>query len=113
MHHFTVKLFVMTVAGILGDALVFSTSRNLCPPEEYCYNITLCPHTVQQWMQGNIPIICGWNKDIPMVCCSNNTMQLNNSSNVSIEDKQSRNRGKNPIRLSSISQEGIQMFTKW
>ncbi|GIY41319.1 hypothetical protein CDAR_297821 [Caerostris darwini] len=67
--------------------------HSLCPPDEHCYNVTLCPDATERFKKGNPPTICGWMSDIPLVCCTNtpNTpTQINNFFNFANEDQASR-----------------------
>ncbi|GIY37124.1 coagulation factor, putative [Caerostris extrusa] len=50
------------------------------------------------------PIICGWVRDIPKVCCTNTATQINNLLNATTEDP--RSRSTDSFRLSSISETG-------
>ncbi|GIY41321.1 clotting factor B [Caerostris darwini] len=101
MYLSVINFFVLTVTAVLGDGVRYP-EQNLCPSYYQCHNISLCPGVVQQWNNGYPPTICGWDKDIPSVCC----ITLSSLVKVPNEDSRSRNTEMRPIRLSSISQTG-------
>ncbi|GIX78728.1 hypothetical protein CDAR_554701 [Caerostris darwini] len=59
MHFSVLILLTLPAAGLLGG-IVRYPEQSLCPSDERCYNVTLCPGATERFMKGNPPTICGW-----------------------------------------------------
>ncbi|GIX78740.1 hypothetical protein CDAR_554751 [Caerostris darwini] len=103
MYVSVINVLVLTATGVLGSNVKYP-KLNLCPPNANCYNVILCPGAIEKFKKGTPPIICGWVRDIPKVCCTNTATQINNLLNATTEEP--RSRSTDSFRLSSISETG-------
>ncbi|GIX75082.1 clotting factor B [Caerostris extrusa] len=62
-------LFALLAASLCGGVAVHYPAYNSCPPKSNCCIIIYCPGAVARFRTGDPPLICGWIRDIPLVCC--------------------------------------------
>ncbi|GBM50643.1 Clotting factor B [Araneus ventricosus] len=91
-------LTLVTHVLVVVDAFRFETPRrNPCATEDdTCVSITSCPAALTGFRTGKPPKICGWKKEIPLVCCPQDTED---------ENEPPTTRRKSDV-ISSISAEG-------
>ncbi|XP_055932561.1 clotting factor G beta subunit-like [Argiope bruennichi] len=69
-----IVLRLLTLVGhvlLLVQAIRFETpGKTPCPSaDDTCVSITSCPVALTGFRKGEPPKVCGWKKEIPLVCC--------------------------------------------
>ncbi|GIY71777.1 clotting factor B [Caerostris extrusa] len=99
MHLPIIRLIAFTAIGLLFvDSVRFPNQRrNFCPSaDDKCVEITSCPSALTGFKAGKQPKVCGWIKEVPLVCCPQDTTK----------EKEPRNIEGKLIKISSISPKG-------
>ncbi|GIY24782.1 clotting factor B [Caerostris darwini] len=82
------ELFALLAASFCGGVAVHYPAYNSCPPKSNCCIITYCPGAAARFRTGDPPLICGWIRDIPLVCCHHYIYEKEKPLSVQHNEKQ-------------------------